>query len=53
MLKKNLFRLVLSCALTLSYVWTACQGSEVRREAKEIPTSRAAQAETKQASINP
>ncbi len=33
MLKKNLFRLVLSCALTLSYIWTACQRQEVKKEA--------------------
>lgn len=47
MLKKNLFRIVLSCALTLSYIWTACQRQEEKKEVSS--SSHAAQAEETEA----
>ena len=37
MLQKNVGRLLLSLALTLSYVWTACQRQEMEAKAPRNP----------------
>lgn len=49
MLEKNFGRILLSCALTLSYAWTACQKREMKLEARQAPSEIKIEAKNMQA----